>query len=367
MTKRLEVGIVGGGLIVQVEHLPNLLSLPDLFRVAGLVDPSEMVRAHISRRYGIATFATAEELFSRPIDAAVIATPDAYHVDLSIAALERGLHVFCEKPLCYAAEDADRVTSARDGADRVVQIGYMKRFDPSWRLLRELVRGSGDRLRLISVEVNDPDFWPYVEHRDFLAGGDVPASLIQESERLRAQQVGRSLGRAPASAEIRGFAGPFCSAMVHDINLVHGLIDAMELSTGAVVGAAMFSGGDGGQATIRLRPGDALWTVCHLTVPKLADYLERVTLYFDDRIFELAFPSPYLNHAPTVLTEKVSEDHHARTIFHRPSYREAFVEEMKGWWRAIVEQDSIMNPIEDARRDMALLSAIGREATGKGS
>src|SRR5262249_44374946 len=150
-----------------------------------------------------------------------------------------------------------------------------------------------------------------------------------------------------------------CSAMVHDINLVQGLVDAMELSTGAVVSAAIFAGGDGGQATVRLQPGDALWTVCHLTVPKLADYLERVTLYFDDRIFELAFPSPYLNHAPTVLTEKASEGHHARTILHRPSYQEAFVEEMKGWWKAIVEQDSIVNPVEDARRDMTLLSAIG--------
>ena len=72
----------------------------------------------------------------------------------------------------------------------------------------------------------------------------------------------------------------------------------------------------------------------------------------------------HLNHTPTLLTEKLSEGRYARTILHRPSYREAFVEEMRGWWRAVVQKDFVVNPVEDARRDMALLSAIGRRAAG---
>ena len=360
----LKVGVIGGGLIAQVEHLPNLLALPDLFSVAGLADPSAKVREHLARRHGIQTFVDAEALLAEPLDAVLIATPDAYHADLAVAALDRGLHVFSEKPLCYAVDDADRVAAARDRARRIVQIGTMKRFDPAFVMLRDLVKGQGPRLRLISVEVNDPDFWPYVAHRDYLAGDDVPAALIEESGYRRAEQIKRALGRAASNAELRGFAGPYSSAMVHDINLVRGLLDAMDLSTGAIVGAAVFAGGDGAQGTIRLAPGEALWSVFHLTVPKLADYLEKVTLFFDDRIYELAFPSPYLNHQPTALTEKRSTGHHAETILHRVSYAEAFVEELKGWHAAITGGAPVVNPVEDARADMALLGALAKKAFG---
>jgi predicted dehydrogenase len=360
--KRLDVGVLGGGLIVQLEHLPNLLNLPEHFRVVGVAEPSAKVRAHLERRWGVATFAAAEELLDRPLDAVLIATPDSYHADLAVAALDRGLHVFSEKPLCYALEDATRVAAARDRAGRVVQIGYMKRFDPSWRLLAELVGELGGRLRLISVEVNDPDSWPYVAHRDYVAGDDVPTGLIEESGRRRAEQIARSLGRTPSASEIKGFAGPYSSSVVHDVNLVHGLLDAMRVSTGEVTGAAIFAGSTGAEGTVRLTPGDGLWTVFHIAVPKLADYVERVSLYFDDRIYVLTFPSPYLNHHPTTLIEKRSEGHHARTILHRASYEEAFVEELKGWWRAIVEGAAVVNPVEDARRDMALLVAFARRA-----
>jgi predicted dehydrogenase len=151
---------------------------------------------------------------------------------------------------------------------------------------------------------------------------------------------------------------------VHDVNLVHGLLDSLGLQSGDVVGAAFFAKSEGGQAAVRLKPGGALWSMSHVAVPKLADYLERVSLFFDDRIFELMFPSPYLNHQPTRLTEKVSDGHHARAILHRPSYQEAFVEELKAWWRAIVEGTPVENSLEEARRDIALLASLGRVAAG---
>jgi len=361
---RINVGIIGGGLITQVEHLPNLLQLPGLFSVAGVTDPSKTVRDHIEKRWAVRSFPSVEALLGEKLDAVLIATPDAYHADLAIMAMERGLHVFSEKPLCYDPADADRVIAARDKARRVMQVGYMKRFDPAWRALRDMIRGEGERLRYISVDVNDPDSWPFTAHRDLVAGSDVPAALIEETQKRRLEQITRALGRAPNPAELKGFAGPYASSMVHDVNLVHGLLDAMGVKTGAVTGAAIFAGSAGGQGTVRLSPGDGLWTVSHVAVPKLSDYSERVSLFFDDRIYELDFPSPYLNHQPTRLTEKRSDGHHARRIDHRPSYGEGFVEELKSWWRAIVEGTPVENPVEDAKRDMELLGAFARKAIG---
>jgi predicted dehydrogenase len=359
---RLRVGIIGAGLITQVEHLPNLLALPQMFDVVAVADPSAKVRAHLAARWGVDMVAIPDALFERKLDAALIATPDALHARLIIAALERGLHVFTEKPLCYAVEDADAVIRARDKAKRIVQVGYMKRFDPAYEALLTLVRGQGERLRYVSVEVNDPDAWPFVAHRDLLAGDDVPAALIHEAQQARADQIARALGQKPTEAQLRGFAGPYCSSIIHDVNAVHGLLDEMGIATGDVIGAAWFAKSGGGHGSLRLTPGDAVWSMAHVAVPDLADYLERISLWFDDRILELQFPAPYLNHQPTLLIEKRSDGQHAHTIHHRPSYAEAFVEELKGWWRAIVERAPVHNTLEAARRDLALLAALGRQA-----
>ena len=56
-----------------------------------------------------------------------------------------------------------------------------------------------------------------------------------------------------------------------------------------------------------------------------------------------------------------------KTIAHRASYLEPFVEELKAWWRAIVEGAPVENSLEEARRDIALLAAMGRVAAGSGA
>ena len=153
---------------------------------------------------------------------------------------------------------------------------------------------------MVSVEVNDPDSWPFIDHHDFVAGDDVLRALIEENRApaRRADCSRRWAALSPGRAQ--GLLRPaFLLALVHDVNLVHGLLDAMGLATGRVAGAAIFADGVGAQALIRLAPGIALWSIFHLAVPKLADYREKVTLFFDDRIYELRFPSPYLNHQPT--------------------------------------------------------------------
>ena len=70
----------------------------------------------LGTRYGLATHETVEALLSQPLDAVVIASPDPLHKEHALAALARGFHVFCEKPLCYAAADIGELIVARDRA-----------------------------------------------------------------------------------------------------------------------------------------------------------------------------------------------------------------------------------------------------------
>jgi predicted dehydrogenase len=136
----------------------------------------------------------------------------------------------------------------------------------------------------------------------------------------------------------------------------------MGVPDGEVIGAEIFANGDGGVGTVRLLGGQAVWHMAHIVVPSLADYRERIALYFDDRIVELTFPSPYLNHQPTRLVERRSDGQHLNEIHHRPSYAEPFVEEMKAWHAAITAGASVVNTVEQAARDIALLTDFARLA-----
>ena len=360
--QRLTVGIIGCGLITQVEHLPNLMALSDRFEVIGVVDPSVKVRAHLAQLYGVETFATAEQLFDRQPDCAVIATPDAYHVELTLGALERGINVFVEKPLCYDPADAQRVVQARDKAGKTVQVGYMKRFDPAYLALNELLRQQRSELKAVNVDVLDPDFWPFVAHRDVFFGDDVPAELIAENDRKRSDQIATALGFVPSRDGLRGFAGPLCSSLVHDVNLVNGALAALNRSIGEPKAAVLHNADSGVSAIASVSGSGAPVTLSWHTVPKLAYYSERLSFTFEDAVFELRFPSPYLNHQPIELIERRSTGLAYSETFHRPSYAEAFVEEMRAFHLAVTTKAPALNTVETAGADMLLLAGLGRLA-----
>ncbi len=355
---RVRVGVIGAGGVAQIEHIPNLLRLADRFDLAGVADPSPSVRAFVAGRYGLRVFADAADLLALPLDAVVIASPDPLHPGHVTAALAAGLHVFCEKPLCYAVADIDRLIAARDAAGRVLQVGYMKRFDPSYEALQALLDAPRGALRMISVEVTDPDAGPFVRHHDWQPGNDLPPESGRSLRALQAEQVARAVPVALDETGFRGFCNAYASSIVHDVNAVHGLLDVLGIRPGGIVGAALFAGGSGGQGTVSLLDGNALLTMSHLTVPGLPHYSERITLTFEDEALELEFPSPWLNHQPTRLTARRGRGEALELRDIRSGFAEAFVEELKGFHRAITAGEPVRNPAEDARRDMALLAGL---------
>ena len=148
---------------------------------------------------------------------------------------------------------------------------------------------------------------------------------------------------------------------MHDINAVHGLLEAMEIPDGEVAFATVFADGHGGHGAVRLLGGQALWTMAHVAVTGLAEYRETIALYFEDAVLELIFPSPYLNHAPTRLRFSTSEGQRLETREIRVGFAEAFHRELIAFADAIAGAPPA-NTLEEARRDQALIIALGRAA-----
>src|SRR5207248_10230516 len=145
-------------MVAQAEHLLDLRHLSVGFEFASLAVPSRTVREAMAARYAVSSvYEDSRELLSAGgVDAVLVAAPAATHAEIVIAAVDAGLHVFVEKPLCITLADSDRIIAARDRAGNVVEVGYMKRHDPAWqRMLAELPDSAGD-LRYIRVMCHDP-------------------------------------------------------------------------------------------------------------------------------------------------------------------------------------------------------------------
>ncbi len=361
--KRLRVGLVGAGLVGQAEHAFYLWEERERFAFVALADASPAVRAALKERYGIGeVHADLRDLLSLDLDALVIAAPDPFHPALAVAALEAGLHVMCEKPLALTVAGCDRIAAARDRSGRILQVAYMKRHDPAYRRALEHLPGSIAEVKLISVEVNDPDHAPFVAHLPMTWPDDLPAALREQSRAASAAQLQEAAGRPLDEAGARALSGGFLSALVHDVAVVHGMLCHLgsELPAQADHGA-LFDEGRGVQFGATL-PGGGRICMTHLNLPGVPDYTERITIYCADRIIELTFPSPYLRHLPTRLTLRRGGGGSLETRDYRVSFEEAFREQLRAFHAAACGAAAVQTTVEQARRDIEFLTSAFRRA-----
>ena len=362
--QKLRVGLIGAGLVAQAEHAFYLWEDRERFDFIALADASPSVRQSVGARYQIPNlFPDFKGLLTCELDALVIAAPDAFHPELAIWALEAGLHVLCEKPLALTLAACDEIASARDRSGSVLQVAYMKLHDPAYRRALELLPDRLEDVKLISVEVNDPDHAAFVAHLPMTWPRDLPLPLHQKARALAAEQLRQSAGRELGEPEERALSNGFLSALVHDVAVVHGMLAHLgaELPAEADHGA-IFDNGRGVQLGFPI-PGGGRVSMIHLNLPTLPDYTERVTVYCLDRIVELTFPSPYLRHLPTKLTLRTGGRHHelVHSNYHI-SYEEAFREQLRAFHAAATGTTRVSISVEQAKRDIALLISAFRKS-----
>lgn len=135
MKKR--VAVIGLGSIGR-RHTRLLCERDDV--EVSIVDPIEnnirLVHDEIAK---LPVFSTFEEALASKPDIVAIATPHGLHADQTVAALEAGCHVFCEKPASDSLQGAKRMMEAARKSDRLLNIAYMFRFAPIVRYVKEAI------------------------------------------------------------------------------------------------------------------------------------------------------------------------------------------------------------------------------------
>jgi predicted dehydrogenase len=109
-------------------------------RVVAVADPSAEARARAQAAApGAAACASLDELLQHALDGVVIATPSALHAAQALQALERGLAVFCQKPLARTATENAAVVAAARQADRLLGCDLSYRHTEAMRRIRNCV------------------------------------------------------------------------------------------------------------------------------------------------------------------------------------------------------------------------------------
>lgn len=346
----IRVGVIGCGLVAQVMHLPYLRELSDRFEIGALCDLSPGTLNGVADGFGVERrFTRYEDLLDEPLDAVMVLATGS-HAPAAIAAAERGLHVFVEKPMCLSVREGRSMIEAARSAGVVLMVGYMKRHDPAYERLRRMWPELGEvRLaRLTTLESPGP---PYVAHLPLIRVDDVPPGEI---EALRARDdatVVEAIGDV-APALRRSYGDVLLASMIHELNAVRGLLgepDRLE-----------FAGIRDDGVTLVLDFGVTRCVMSWVELPGMARYQQEWAFFGLDRRARLVFPSPYLRNAPTQLFTEEGEAGTVRSseTAHVESYDEAFRRELVEFHDAITEGRPPRTGAEDALRDIALCQTV---------
>lgn len=165
--KTIRLGFAGVGWI-GLNRMKAVTEL-DFVEAAAIYDPSEeslvAAKEQVPDAHAVATF---EELLEQKLDGIVIATPSALHASQSIAALERGMAVFCQKPLARTNAETIAVIEAARKADRLLMTDLSYRYIRGVDRMRELIR-SGEIGHVFAIDLtfhnaygpNKPWFFDY--------------------------------------------------------------------------------------------------------------------------------------------------------------------------------------------------------------
>jgi myo-inositol 2-dehydrogenase/D-chiro-inositol 1-dehydrogenase len=136
----LRVGVIGTGMIGQ-DHIRRMTHVLAGVRVTAVTDVDAAAAATAAAGIGATVHATGEDLIADPaVDAVVVCSWGPTHEQYVLASIAAGKPVFCEKPLATTQEAGLRIVEAEVAyGSRLVQVGYMRRYDAAYRALKRVV------------------------------------------------------------------------------------------------------------------------------------------------------------------------------------------------------------------------------------
>lgn len=227
----IRVGVIGAGRMGK-NHCRVFTQLRHA-ELVGICERNMQLGVAVARQYEAPFYASVTEMLDN-VDAVSIAVPTPFHFEVASQCMERGIHVFVEKPIAATVAEAEELAARAEKSGLVVQVGHIERFNPVYAELKNVLE------EMTPLAINFRRLSPY-------AGSNTDVDVVLD-------------------------------LMIHDIDLVLDLLGGVPTDIHAA-GVTAFSGWlDHCVATLRL-PGAPLTTLSasRLTEQKVRE-IEITTL-----------------------------------------------------------------------------------------
>ena len=299
--RRLNVGVLGAGRIGRV-HAENLAYRISEAKVVAIADVIIAAAQKLGSDLGITNIFQDPRaiLQDKNIDAVIICSSTDTHAQLMEDAAANGKHIFCEKPIALDLAKIDHALAAVKKAGVKLQIGFNRRFDPSFKRVRDLVA---------SGELGDPHILR-ITSRD-------PAP--------------------PPIAYVKVSGGIFLDMTIHDFDMARYLmgseVEEVYAAANVLVDPEIGKAGDVDTAVITLRFANGALGVIDNSRKAVYGYDQRVEVFGSKGVAMAENKTP-----DTVVKSDTAGVHAALPLhFFVERYAEAYVQEMRAFVQAVLE------------------------------
>ncbi len=305
--EKVNVGLIGVGRIGRL-HARNLkyqipgtkvLAVADIFEKSAKEVASQLEIPIAEKDYRVL-------LENDGIDAVVICSSTDTHAQIIVEAAEAGKHIFCEKPIALDLKKIEKAIDAVKKAGVKLQVGFNRRFDPSFKKAKDLVAsGMIGTPHLVRITSRDPE--------------PPPISYVKVS------------------------GGIFLDMMIHDFDMARYLLDQEVVELMAVgsclVDPAIGEAGDIDTAIVTLKYKGGAWGTIDNSRKAVYGYDQRIEIFGSEGCVMVGNPTP------TEVTINSAEDTKIDKplYFFTERYQEAYLAEMKEFIKCI--QDDTEPPV----------------------
>lgn len=358
--KPIRLGIIGLGLITQSVHLPSLLGpLRRQFRVVNVCDLSPDLASAIGAELGVRHGSDAAVVIADPdVDAVLICTPGAHSV-IARQALEAGKHVFAEKPYSYDPEIAERDAAYARDQGLVLQVGYMKMYEPAIAEARARMEEIGP-LRLVRMTVLHPSDERQTEDLPIKRFSDVPQATLDAARAQNQAEVKAAISNQPGVDPVL-FRNVLHGSVCHQTAVLRALFP--DASSTALMAHQDRPGPERDeppklQVVGRIENGPD-WSLSWNWLTHFPEYQEWVEIYGDRGSLRIDLPPPYKKGQLATLTTTIVGPR-GETLVERWERMgsNAFARELEAFGVSISSGANILSDAIGAGQDAQLLRDI---------
>jgi len=346
MNTNIKIGIVGGGMVSQIAHLPFYLA-DQRCEVVAVAESRPSLVSHLSDALRIKRVVTDHHvLLDDPsISAVIIIAPRQATGPLALSALESGKDVFVEKPLAHTFQQATKLVNIAAGRDKLLGVAYMKRYDPGVQVAKQEL----DRLVSSGVlgQMLLARFYDYA--RDY-AHPPPPHKRPEERRTVRFETWPTSPDWL-STARADDYAW-FMNAASHDINLLTYFFPVNELRlvhAGSPIVGGLTATFEANQIPV----------VFELAKSASGEWLQGAEFIFEKGRLLLEIPSPMA--VDRVARVRINENNGAACVRELPVEKVwSFKRQANAFIGNLLERQPPLTNGVDAMNDLRLIEAIWR-------